>query len=267
MQKSWAIKIQILAASAVFSRNFWARKPFVSLDTRPKGRTRDEREHKENISHAQKNPFVSSVQQSTQRAVGCIERYERVWRTAIIICLSLSSSLHALYSYYPHNFHEVEKNACFRSKQLSPKNLESYLKRFDIKTIINLRGPNPHKRWWQSEKAVAARNGIEFHDVNMCSQHLPHKRELLKLLRLFRRAPRPILMHCLAGADRTGEAAALWMLDQQGKSTRQALSQLTLKYHHIQNKFPAKRFFIKLWQGHRWAYKSYDPFKYPKYYR
>lgn len=106
----------------------------------------------------------------------------------------------------------------------------------------------------------------QFYNINMSSRRLPHKKDLVRLLNIYKHAPRPILVHCKGGADRTGEAAALWVLDQQKKRKKDALKQLSIWYWHIRFKFPSKRFFIKLWKGRQWALHHYDPTKYKKYY-
>ncbi len=91
----------------------------------------------------------------------------------------------------------------------------------------------------------------------MNANQFPKKQNLLTLLDLYKKAPHPILVHCNGGADRTGEAAALWVLDQQNKRKKDALKQLTFKYGHIRSKTPAKRKFIKMWQGRKWAQNIY----------
>lgn len=91
----------------------------------------------------------------------------------------------------------------------------------------------------------------------MNANQLPKKKNLLTLLELYKSATRPILIHCNGGADRTGEAAALWVLDQQNRRKKDALNQLAFKYGHIKLKTPKKRKFIKMWQGREWAENIY----------
>jgi len=171
-----------------------------------------------------------------------------------------------LYYNKPDNFYEVDKNKFFRSKQLTGKRLRYYLERFGIKTIINLRGRNENAKWWKAETAVASALGVEVYDIAMSAKRLPYKIDLIVLLYLYETAERPILVHCLGGADRTGEAAAIWVMDQQSGTKKRALRQLSQKYSHISFTAPAKRFFVKIWEGREWALKSYDPTKYPRFY-
>ena len=72
---------------------------------------------------------------------------------------------------------------------------------------------------------------------------------------------KPILIHCQWGANRTGEAAAIWKIYKQGESKEKALDQLSIKYGHIKSKNSAKDFFISIWQGRKWLEKQYDPKK------
>lgn len=158
-----------------------------------------------------------------------------------------------------NNFHVVQPGVLYRSAQLSPQFLEVMIKKHNIKTIINLRGSNEHKHWWQKEKLLAEKLGVTLHNIRMTASQLPDKKNLLTLLKTYQNAQRPILIHCYSGADRTGEAAALWVLEQQKKDKKTALKQLSLRYGHLQFMYPAKRFFINLWQGKNWLIHNYNP--------
>lgn len=160
------------------------------------------------------------------------------------------------------NFHEVDKGQLYRSAQLDALEFKHYIKKYKIQSIINLRGAEPLSLWWQQEIAVSKNMGVIHYDIPMTAEEIPHRKNLLKLLDLLNMAPRPILIHCQGGADRSGEAAALYQMVYQGKSKEEALKQLSFKYHHVQKFKPAKRYFIeKVWQGEDWAFSSYDPCK------
>ncbi len=161
-----------------------------------------------------------------------------------------------------NNFHTVQPGVLYRSAQLSPLFLEAMIKKHDIKTIINLRGNNEQKKWWQKEKKLAEKLGVTFYSIPMSAARLPNKQNLLNLLTIYQTAQRPILIHCYGGADRTGEAAALWVLEQQKKDKKTALKQLSLRYGHMRFVYPAKRFFINLWKGNKWLIDDYDPQSY-----
>ena len=157
------------------------------------------------------------------------------------------------------NFHTVQAGSLYRCKQLSPHRLDSLLKKLGIKTIINLRGSHPHKRWWIDERTVAQKHKVRFYNIPMCAKTASDKKHLLKLLSIYKKAPRPILIHCHHGADRTGEAAALWKLEQEKTTKEIALQQLSWRYWHIASRFPLKRRLINQWQGIRWLKHRYKP--------
>jgi len=165
-----------------------------------------------------------------------------------------------------YNFHVVEKNKLYRCAQLSPDILDRYMKQFSIRTVVNLRGNNPKEAWWQLEKEVVERHGAQFFNIAMSASVLTSKNKLLKLLEIYDTAKQPILIHCLAGVDRTGEAGALWVLEKQKKSKRQARKQFSvLPYPHSKKQYPAKDFLIDIWQGREWLKNQYDPKNYPQF--
>lgn len=159
------------------------------------------------------------------------------------------------------NFHEIDKDKFFRSAQLSGKEFEQVIQEHGIKTIINLRGESD-SGWYKEEISAANKYNVAHIDIGMSAKRLPHRKDLIKLLESLETAERPILVHCQGGADRTGEASAIYQMLYMGKSKSEALNMLTLKYFHIKERMPAKRYFIKdLWKGVEWVYNEYDPCK------
>jgi len=147
------------------------------------------------------------------------------------------------------NFHTVQRGKLYRSKQLSPKHLDSYIQKLEIKTIINLRGENTDKKWWQQEKTIANKHHVRFFNIPMSAKAKPSLQNLKKLLTIYKKAPKPILIHCHSGVDRTGEAAALWSLTQQNKNKRSALKHLSIKYGYFKWHHPQKKKFIKQFEN------------------
>lgn len=154
----------------------------------------------------------------------------------------------------------IEENKAYRSPQLTGQEFTEAIKRYGFKTIINLRGEKSEKTWYIEEKKAVESAGIAHINIRMSPSRFPHRKDLLKLLDTFKTAQRPILIHCRRGADRTGEASAIYQMIYMGKSREDALNMLTLKYCHDSTNFPNKRYFIKnVWQGQQWAYSTYDP--------
>lgn len=162
------------------------------------------------------------------------------------------------------NFHVVDKGKLYRSAQLTAKRLEEIIKEYGIKTVINLRGEIPGQTWWLKEKEVTTRLGVEFVTIPIRFSGLPRKDHIRALLDAYEKVSRPILIHCGRGAHRTGEAAALWVLDQMNGSKEQAHDQLSVRFGFDHNAFSPKLLFIELWQGRQWAMTEYDPRNYSR---
>jgi len=89
--------------------------------------------------------------------------------------------------------------------------LRYYLRKYGIKTIVNLRGENPGQSWYEDEKRVAQEEGVLFYSIAMSAVRMTTKQELAQLLNIYANAPRPIYIHCQGGADR--EVSRLRVLD------------------------------------------------------
>jgi protein tyrosine/serine phosphatase len=177
----------------------------------------------------------------------------------------IPTNLYDIKTDYIDNFCVVQDGVFYRSAQLSAKTLDSYIKGYGIKSVVNLRGENPHANWWKKEAAVARKNNVNFFNVPMTASKLTSRKNIKSILNIFDNAPRPILIHCQAGIDRTGEVAALWVLDQQHKSRSTAMKQLSIWHRHNRSAYPAKDFLIKIWQGRTWFEQEYNPANFPKF--
>jgi hypothetical protein len=57
--------------------------------------------------------------------------------------------------------------------------------------------------------------------------------KLDEILKILRHAPKPILVHCKNGADRTGLVAAVYLAAIKGVKLDEAAGQLSLYYGHF----------------------------------
>lgn len=174
----------------------------------------------------------------------------------LLLSLSLTSQAASIFD----NIHEIDSGKMIRSAQLTSAALEQMIQSKGIKTIINLRGESPGNDWFDGEAAVAQKYNILHVNIGMSAQRLPHRDDLLKLLEAYKTAPRPILIHCMRGVDRTGEAAAIYQMLYQNKPKAEAIKMLSPKYFYFTDIMPAKHYFIdQVWQGEQWAYDQYKP--------
>lgn len=115
-----------------------------------------------------------------------------------------------------YNFHWVEPGEVARAAQAYAGFLKPFLTARGIRAVVNLRGPNPDFRWWRYETRVCAEAGIVHRDVKLNSRQLPTQAMLADLLAAFDTVPRPFVLKCSGGQDRTSFAAALYVLAAKG---------------------------------------------------
>lgn len=121
-----------------------------------------------------------------------------------------------------YNFHWLRGGEAARSSQAFFGGLEGLMRRHGLKAIINLRGENADLSWWRYEKRVCQRLGASHIDAMLSSRHLPTRAMLATLMDAFDTAPRPLLMKCSGGHDRTAFACALYVLYRDGWSAMAA---------------------------------------------
>jgi protein tyrosine phosphatase (PTP) superfamily phosphohydrolase (DUF442 family) len=114
-----------------------------------------------------------------------------------------------------YNLHWVSRDVA-RAAQPYLGFYAPFLKAHGFRSVINLRGENADHPWWQAEKALASRLGIAHFDVRLSSRNLPSRVALAVFFDALERAPAPVLLKCSGGQDRSGLAAALYILREQG---------------------------------------------------
>lgn len=134
------------------------------------------------------------------------------------------------YQSWLNTAHVVVANKVYRSAQLSLEALKRIIETKNIKTVINLRGAHPKTQWYQEELAVSKQMGIQHDDVSLSSYQRPSTAELRQLIYLLQYAPKPILIHCLSGVDRSGFASAAALILDGDASLQKSQRQFSLLY-------------------------------------
>jgi len=135
--------------------------------------------------------------------------------------------------YFAGNVAPVVEGEVWRAGQLSGPALERFIEDKGIRSIINLRGPQQDGGWYDEEVATAKRTGAVLHDMPLSSRRVLGRAEADVLVALMRDAPKPMLIHCEGGADRTGLAAALYLSEVEGVDENLAGWQLSPIYGHF----------------------------------
>lgn len=131
------------------------------------------------------------------------------------------------------NFHIVVAGEFYRSAQPSARQLQNYVTEHGIRTIINLRGEAISSRWYRDEIATAKELGVRHIDFKMSSSDTVTSDVADRLLDIMKTAQKPILIHCKAGADRSGIVSAIYGRGIAGWTEESAERQLSIYFGHI----------------------------------
>ena len=131
------------------------------------------------------------------------------------------------------NLHSVIPDQVLRSGQLSEAELERVVRRHAVRSIINLRGSHPGESWYDTERAVAARLGVVHHDLGLSSDRQPPRSAVVELVDLLETSPRPVLLHCDAGADRAGLASAIARIVIGQAEVTESRRELSFAFGHL----------------------------------
>ncbi|MBN8954393.1 MULTISPECIES: dual specificity protein phosphatase family protein [unclassified Rhizobium] len=163
------------------------------------------------------------------------QRLLRVGRGALV---AAGAFLVVAGGFYAHmlwttNFHPVIAGELYRSSQPSATTIAEFQKQYGIKTILNLRGGNSGHHWYDNEVAEAKALNINHIDFHMSSSRELTQQQAAQLVEIMRDAPKPLLIHCQAGADRTGLASALYLAAIAKANEQTAASQMSIIYGHL----------------------------------
>ena len=134
---------------------------------------------------------------------------------------------------YQGNFHAVSEGVLYRSAQLSKTETRSAVREYAIKSVLNLRGAHAGQSWYDDELEAAGELGLAHFDYPLSAKRFVTSQQIEEVLDIVRKAPKPLLIHCKSGADRTGLVAALYRFAETGASAAQADRELSLVYGHF----------------------------------
>ena len=131
------------------------------------------------------------------------------------------------------NFHVLEEGRLYRSGQPEGPQLTRWIWRYGIETVVRLRGGGPGDPDYQASHGPTVATGIDFVHVPLSAVRFPERQALLRLCDVFDHARYPILLHCRAGADRTGMVSAIYVLHRTGDLDAARGQLVLLPYGHL----------------------------------
>ena len=114
------------------------------------------------------------------------------------------------------NLYQVDAGV-YRSEQPTRKGFEE-IRAKGIKTIINLRDDHP-------DAASIGGLGFELVEIPMKAWRFSED-DIVKALRAIQAGPKPVLVHCQWGADRSGVVMAMYRIVVQGWTKDEALAEM-----------------------------------------
>jgi len=130
------------------------------------------------------------------------------------------------------NVHVLVPGVAIRSAEPSSDRLADIQRRFGVRAVLNLRGKNDGKPWYDEEVRASRALGLQHLDVALSAQHELSPARIDEVLAMIERAPKPVLIHCNGGSDRTGLISAAWLF-AHGAPKAEANAQLALRYGHF----------------------------------
>lgn len=118
----------------------------------------------------------------------------------------------------------------YRSDQMDPEMLRIVIRELGIRTVVNLRGPNPGESWYDDERATTLANGATQIDLPLSSCDWMSRPQALTLAQTLKDAPRPLLIHCFHGSERTGLASSMIRLLTEGQTVEDAAKAFSWRY-------------------------------------
>ena len=161
-----------------------------------------------------------------------ISRRRRFIRATLLVLLLAGTCLALAVTYrrVSGNLGTVIAGRVYRSAQLSPAQLTREIARHKIRTVLNLRGPNPDQDWYNREVEASLASGVEHISLSMASDQWMSRDQVRTLLDVLDRAEYPWLVHCEFGAERTGLVSAVIALMRPGSKLSEGLGEFTPGY-------------------------------------
>jgi protein tyrosine/serine phosphatase len=131
------------------------------------------------------------------------------------------------------NFHTVIAGELYRSAQPSAAEIADYTKQYGIRTVVNLRGSSDNAAWYKEEVAASNQLGVKHIDFRMSASKQLTAAQADELVAILKDAPKPILIHCKSGSDRTGLVSVIYSQQIAGVPVHTAEKQLSIYFGHI----------------------------------
>jgi len=182
-------------------------------------------------------------------------RWRRVLGPGILLCLAGGLAICALERAPQEevsDVHVVASGVLYRSGHLGPADLAKTIRRYRLKTVVNLREDVKFASVGLDEKAWVEERGLRYVYLPVGSTaDLSQVQEFLEIVA--RPENQPVLTHCHHGKDRTGVLVAAYRICVEGWSAQKAGDEmigLGASRHFYERHLPLLRTLEKMdWRG------------------
>lgn len=136
-------------------------------------------------------------------------------RLVSIFCILTLLSLSSLASteeneayMHPRAWGVVDENKVYRSGHPVRDQFEYVVKKYKLKSVLILTGSMPKEL--EQENKIAAEENMKILFLPISDKAPLTKENLFKIVEFLQESPKPLLIHCRAGADRTGLVSAIY---------------------------------------------------------
>lgn len=147
------------------------------------------------------------------------------------LIVAVAAGAYKIYDvYFNYRFLEISEGKVYKSGVIPPDKLADFVKKHNIRSIVDLRGPvtqdkiNNPESWTQinAEKAAAAQiEGLNYY--NIPSEQVPKKDNLNKFYKVIDNPDNyPILIHCYHGIGRAQVYSAVYRIEKENFSNEEA---------------------------------------------
>ncbi len=148
----------------------------------------------------------------------------------------------------PKNFGVVEEGSLYRSGGMSPHQLREKIEEHGIRTVVDFGG----YRWGSVEQRavfnVLDDLGVEHHRLPLKGDGTGDPNMYVAALRLMTdESKRPMLVHCAAGAQRTGACFILYRTHVQGWEKERAIAESAVFKHDPEDN-PRMLPYVEAWE-------------------
>jgi protein tyrosine/serine phosphatase len=157
----------------------------------------------------------------------------KTYKKIVVIVLSLGALFGAKYYYdmnINHNFETITNGKVYKSGVIPPDEIEEYVKKYKIKSIIDLRFPgtadlvnNPEvpEELIAEKEAVSKIAGVTY--FNNGSDQVPKQENLDSFFKIMDNKDNyPVLIHCYHGVGRAEMYSAIYRIEYEGMDKDEA---------------------------------------------